>query len=124
MPEENSPLVAGDTSRQDESVDEPDGSVPGPSEDQQSEHSGEIVMNLDKVIEGQRMKFSIPGISQAVTVNFSPEALQEMKNAALSSQSGPSPGRSEADNQYAEITSSDKIRESELNLTNKGEIQY
>merc|ERR1711993_176753 len=95
MPEENSPSVAGDTSRQDESVDEPDGSVPGPSEDQQSEHSGEIVMNLDKVIEGQRMKFSIPGISQAVTVNFSPEALQEMKNAALSSQSGPSPGRSE-----------------------------
>ena len=82
-------------------------------------------MNLDKVIEGQRMKFSIPGISQAVTVNFSPEALQEMKNAALSNQASLSPGASDSDNQYAEITSSDKIKEADLNnLTNKGEIQY
>ena len=82
-------------------------------------------MNLDKVIEGQRMKFSIPGISQAVTVNFSPEALQEMKNAALSNQVSLSPGASDSDNQYAEITSSEKIKEADLNnLTNKGEIQY
>ena len=86
MPEENSPSPSGDSSRHDESVDEPDGSLPGTSKDKPSDHSGEIVMNLDKVIEGQRMKFSIPGISQAVTVNFSPEALLEMKNAALNNQ--------------------------------------
>ena len=125
MPEANSPLPSGDASRHDESVDEPDGSVPGTSNDGPSDHSGEIVMNLDKVIEGQRMKFSIPGISQAVTVNFSPEALQEMKNAALSNQTSLSPGASDTDNQYAEITSSEKIKEADLNnLTNKGEIQY
>ena len=47
------------------------------------EHSREIVMNLDKVCEGQKMKFSIPGISKAVTVNFSVKALQEMKNVVL-----------------------------------------
>ena len=125
MPEANSPSPSGDASRHDESVDEPDGSAPGTSKDSPSDHSGEIVMNLDKVIEGQRMKFSIPGISQAVTVNFSPEALQEMKNAALSNQASLSPGASDSDNQYAEITSSDKIKEADLNnLTNKGEIQY
>ena len=125
MPEVNSPSPSGDKSRHDESVDEPDGSLPGTSKDSPSDHSGEIVMNLDKVIEGQRMKFSIPGISQAVTVNFSPEALQEMKNAALSNQASLSPGASDTDNQYAEITSSEKIKEADLNnLTNKGEIQY
>ena len=86
MPEENSPSPSGDSSRHDDSVDEPDGSLPGTSKDKPSNYSGEIVMNLDKVIEGQRMKFSIPGISQAVTVNFSPEALLEMKNAALNNQ--------------------------------------
>ena len=86
-----------------------------------------IMMNLDKVIEGQRMKFSIPGISQAVTVNFSPEALLEMKNAALNNQASLSPGVSDTDNQYSEITSSEKIKENSAdlnNLTNKGEIQY
>ena len=41
-------------------------------------------MNLDQVCPmGKRMKFSVPGVSQAVTLNFSAEALQEMKNAAL-----------------------------------------
>merc|ERR1712218_86697 len=76
--------AAADTAAADDSVDEQDGGGGG---GETPEHSGEIVMNLDKVIEGQRMKFSIPGISQAVTVNFSPEALQEMKNAALNNQS-------------------------------------
>merc|ERR1719435_313576 len=43
--------------------------------------TGEIIMNLDQVCpSGQRMKFSLPGVSQAVTLNFSAEALQEMKN--------------------------------------------
>merc|ERR1712106_35753 len=91
MPEEDR-----NKSMEEESVDEHD----GPSND--CEHSSEIVMNLDKVCEGQKMKFSIPGISQAVTVNFSVEALQEMKNAALN-QNSP-----DQDNQYSEISSSEK----------------
>ena len=131
--------TAADTAAADDSVDEQDGGGGGET----PEHSGEIVMNLDKVIEGQRMKFSIPGISQAVTVNFSPEALQEMKNAALNNQNqaedeadaevGPRPPAPPApppaapaaelpqqtDNQYSEITSSDKTRESELLQSNK-----
>ena len=54
--------------------------VPGSS----AQPSGEIIMNLDQVCPmGKRMKFSVPGVSQAVTLNFSAEALQEMKNAAL-----------------------------------------
>merc|ERR1712155_256015 len=131
----------------DDSVDEQDGGGGGGG-GETPEHSGEIVMNLDKVIEGQRMKFSIPGISQAVTVNFSPEALQEMKNAALNNQNqaedeaeaevGPRPPAPPApphaapaaeppqqtDNQYSEITSSDKTRESELLQSNKVRVTY
>lgn len=91
MPEEDK-----NKSMDEESVDEHD----GVSND--CEHSSEIVMNLDKVCEGQKMKFSIPGISQAVTVNFSVEALQEMKNAALN-QNSP-----DQNNQYSEISSSEK----------------
>ena len=59
----------------DQSIDEHDGAgaqlsetVSEASED--SEQSGEIVMNLDKVIEGQRMKFSIPGISQVGVLGY------------------------------------------------------
>ena len=56
----------------------------GCSFQQAAQPSGEIIMNLDQVCpSGQRMKFSVPGVSQAVTLNFSAEALQEMKNAAL-----------------------------------------
>eukprot|EP00092_Neocalanus_flemingeri_P012971 GFUD01013976.1.p1 GENE.GFUD01013976.1~~GFUD01013976.1.p1 ORF type:complete len:1261 (+),score=305.37 GFUD01013976.1:94-3876(+) len=94
MPEEDR-----NRSLDEESLDEHDG-VPN-----DCEHSSEIVMNLDKVCEGQKMKFSIPGISQAVTVNFSVEALQEMKNAALNQNS---PDQSDQDNQYSEISSSEK----------------
>merc|ERR1719180_764892 len=64
------------------SIDEADGGGDDEIEDQEDD-SGEIVMNLDQVSGCQKMKFNIPGISQAVTVNFSVEALQEMKNAAL-----------------------------------------
>ena len=66
------------------------------------EHSDLIVMNLDKVCEGQKKKFSIPGISQAVTVNFSVEALQEMKNAPLNHKIP------DQENQYSEKSSSEK----------------
>ena len=110
---------AGD--QHNESLDETDGG--GQGEQQQS---SEIIMNLDKVIEGQKMKFSIPGISQAVTVNFSPEALQEMKNAALSVQNPPGEGEAteavtdnksstaaDNSNQNCEITSSEKTKDSE-----------
>ena len=135
--------TAADTAAADDSVDEQDGGGGGET----PEHSGEIVMNLDKVIEGQRMKFSIPGISQAVTVNFSPEALQEMKNAALNNQNqaedeaeaevrprppappapppaAPAAESPQTDNQYSEITSSDKTRESELLQSNKVGVTY
>ena len=123
MPEEtnNNPE---DQNQSDVSVDEQDGGgthSSGSSSPESPEHSAEIVMNLDKVIEGQRMKFSIPGISQAVTVNFSPEALQEMKNAALSNQINQNVGlvTDSDNNQYSEITSSDKSKESESLLSNK-----
>merc|ERR1719394_1294637 len=62
------------------------------------------------------MKFSIPGKSQAITVNFSVEALQEMKNAALSVGGAVRPGPSH--NQYSEISSSEKTKEAET-LLNK-----
>ena len=62
----------------------------GTSQDQVDDdhdlHPREIIMNLDQVCQtGQKMKFSIPGVSREVTLNFSAEALQEMKNAALKS---------------------------------------
>ena len=44
------------------SIDEADG-APEDIEDQEDD-SGEIVMNLDQVSGGQKMKFNIPGISQ------------------------------------------------------------
>ena len=98
---------------EEDTVDELDGSGPAAVH---SEHSSEIVMKLDKVCEGQKMKFSIPGISQAVTVNFSVEALQEMKNAALNqNQAGEQEKErvglrtdSGQDPQYSEISSSEK----------------
>merc|ERR1712241_1120824 len=62
------------------------------------------------------MKFSIPGKSQAITVNFSVEALQEMKNAALNGGGG---SRAASDNQYSEITSSERTREAETSQSNK-----
>ena len=79
-------------------------------------------MNLDSVCEGQRMKFSIPGKSQAITVNFSVEALQEMKNAALNNggvgRAGPS------HNQYSEISSSERSKEVETLLSNKARLSH
>ena len=86
--------------------------------EESSDNNGEIVMNLDSVCEGQRMKFSIPGKSQAITVNFSVEALQEMKNAALSNGGVVRPGPSH--NQYSEISSSEKTKEAETLLNKAG----
>ena len=97
---------------EDDASDEPDGPDGG---DEASDNSGEIVMNLDSVCEGQRMKFSIPGKSQAITVNFSVEALQEMKNAALNGGGG----SRASDNQYSEITSSERTKETETSQSNK-----
>ena len=134
-------LIAEDTTdhensdQMNESVDETDGGGAGDNTADEQQQSGEIIMNLDKVIEGQKMKFSIPGISQAVTVNFSPEALQEMKNAALNVQQPPTLAASSSssaaaitttaasvelvdnDNQNSEISSSDKEKEMEQDQT-------
>ena len=103
----------------DEAVDEPDG---GGGSEESSDNSGEIVMNLDSVCEGQRMKFSIPGKSQAITVNFSVEALQEMKNAALNVGGGARV--SPSDNQYSEISSSERGKEAETLLSNKAGLSH
>ena len=46
------------------SIDEADGGGEGGEEEDSDTDSGEIVMNLDKVSGGQKMKFNIPGISQ------------------------------------------------------------
>ena len=97
---------------EDDASDEQDATDGG---DDASDNSGEIVMNLDSVCEGQRMKFSIPGKSQAITVNFSVEALQEMKNAALNGGGG----ARASDNQYSEITSSERTKEAETSQSNK-----
>ncbi|TRY69954.1 hypothetical protein TCAL_02885 [Tigriopus californicus] len=41
----------------------------------------EIEVNLEKVREGQSFKFAIPGSSKSVTLNFSADALKEMRNS-------------------------------------------
>ena len=46
------------------SIDEADGGGEGGEEEDSDTDSGEIVMNLDQVSGGQKMKFNIPGISQ------------------------------------------------------------
>ena len=100
---------------EDDASEEPDGPDGG---DDAPDNSGEIVMNLDSVCQarvGQRMKFSIPGKSQAITVNFSVEALQEMKNAALNGGGG----SRASDNQYSEISSSERTKEAETSQSNK-----
>ncbi len=48
-----------------------------PDEQQQPAAPEEIVMSLNSVCHtGQQMKFSLPGVPQALTLNFSAEALQ------------------------------------------------
>jgi hypothetical protein len=48
-----------------------------PDEQQQPAAPEEIVMSLNSVCRtGQQMKFSLPGVPQALTLNFSAEALQ------------------------------------------------
>lgn len=115
------------------SIDEADG---GQDEvEDQEDNSGEIVMNLDQVSGGQKMKFNIPGISQvikvprfshlkdylqAVTVNFSVEALQEMKNAALRQRVGG--GGSEV--QQSEEISSSQVSSFQTSCGQADDLNY
>ena len=46
----------------------------------------EIKVALNSVHEGQSFKFSIPGTSQSVTLNFSADALAKMRNCVSLSQ--------------------------------------
>ena len=48
----------------------------------------EIKVALNSVHEGQSFKFSIPGTSQSVTLNFSADALAKMRNCVSLSQEG------------------------------------
>lgn len=57
-----------------------DESFEGENRVSQTEDS-EIEVNLDKVREGQSFKFAIPGSSKSVTLNFSADALKEMRNS-------------------------------------------
>ena len=82
-------LIQDDNDVRDDDIDDittEEGISQDQDDEAQDQHPREIIMNLDQVCQtGQKMKFSIPGVSREVTLNFSAEALQEMKNAALRS---------------------------------------
>ena len=60
------------------------------SEDNTDDNEFKIPLNASEAKEGKSITFNLPGSSKSLTLNFSADALNKMRQSFISKQSGPS----------------------------------
>ncbi len=89
--------------------------------EEEKEEGTEISVNLDAVKEGKSFKFAIPGSSKYVSLNFSADALLEMKNSVKKSGRSGGGGSSGNGDVQQEVSSSTTATEATVVSSEIGE---
>ena len=78
------------------------------SEDNTDDNEFKIPLNASEAKEGKSITFNLPGSSKSLTLNFSADALNKMRQSFISKQSGPTSSNAAAaeDETETEVTSS------------------
>ena len=77
------------------------------SEDNTDDNEFKIPLNASEAKEGKSITFNLPGSSKSLTLNFSADALNKMRQSFISKQSGPTSSNAAAEDvTETEVTSS------------------